>query len=87
MLNLAPEQKGYKLVTVKGGKFNLSAQGRDLAPIFCNVTKVKMPSEIKPPLMNEVQLLSESVVIAYTVYFTLHEYLVHEHNAIEYHNQ
>ena len=27
-----------------------SAQGRDLAPFFDNGTKVKIPSEIKPPL-------------------------------------
>ena len=39
-----------KLFTVKGGKFKLSAQGQDLAPLFGNVTKVKILSEIKPPL-------------------------------------
>ena len=49
-----------------------SAQLRDLAPFFCNVTKVIIPFDIKPPLINEV-LLSKSVVIAYTVYFTLDE--------------
>ena len=39
-----------KLFTVKGGKFTLSAHGQDLAPLFGNVTKVKILSEIKPPL-------------------------------------
>ena len=33
-----------------GGKFKLSVQGRDLAPLFGNGTKVKIPSEIKLPL-------------------------------------
>ena len=60
----------------------LSAQVQDF---FCNVTKVIIPFDIKPPSINEV-LLSKSVVIAYTVYFTLDKYLVHEYNAIEYHN-
>ena len=32
-----------------GGKFN-SAQGSDLAPFYGNGTKIKIPSEIKPPL-------------------------------------
>ena len=39
-----------KLFTVKGGKFKLSAQGRDLATFVGNGTKVKIPSGIKPPL-------------------------------------
>ena len=34
----------------KGGKFKFSAQGGDLAPFVGNMTKVKIPSEIKPPL-------------------------------------
>ena len=36
-----------KLFTVKGGKFKLSAQGRDLSLFVGNGTKVKIPSEIK----------------------------------------
>ena len=39
-----------KLFSVKGEKFKLSAQGRDLALFVGNGTKVKIPSEIKPPL-------------------------------------
>ena len=39
-----------KLFTVKGGKFKLSAQRQDLAPLFGNVTKVKILSKINPPL-------------------------------------
>ena len=39
------------LFTVKGGKFKLSAHGQDLAPFFGNVTKVKIPSKIKLPLV------------------------------------
>ena len=38
------------LFTVKCGKFKLSVQGRDLAPLFGNGTKLKIPSEIKLPL-------------------------------------
>ena len=44
-----------KLFTAKGGKFKLSAQWRDLAPFFGNVTKVKVPSEIKLPLAKRLQ--------------------------------
>ena len=33
-----------------GGKFKLSVQGRDLAPLFGNETKVEKPFEIKLPL-------------------------------------
>ena len=33
-----------------GGKFKLSVQGRDLAPLFGNGTKVKKTFEIKLPL-------------------------------------
>ena len=44
-----------KLFTAKGGKFKLSAQCRDLAPFFGNVTKVNVPSEIKLPLAKRLQ--------------------------------
>ena len=40
-----------KLFDEKGGKFEISAQGHDLAPFVGNVTKVKILSEIKPPLI------------------------------------
>jgi hypothetical protein len=33
-----------------GGKFEFSAQGSDLALFVGNETKVKIPSEINPPL-------------------------------------
>ena len=38
---------------VKGGKFKLSAQGRDLTPFVGNgtITKFNIPSDIKPPLL------------------------------------
>ena len=39
----------YKLFAVMGGKFKFSDQGSDLAPFVGNGTKVKIPSEIKPP--------------------------------------
>ena len=39
-----------KLFSVTGGKFKFSAQENDLAPFVGNGTKVKIPSEIKPPL-------------------------------------
>ena len=39
------------LFTVKWGKFKLSAQGRDLALFVGNANKVKIPSEIKVPLV------------------------------------
>ena len=39
-----------KLFTVKGGKFKLFDQLRDLAPFIGNGTKVKIPSEINLPL-------------------------------------
>ena len=41
----------FKLFTVMDGKFKFSAQGSDLAQIIGNGTKVKIPSEIKPPLV------------------------------------
>ena len=37
--------------TEKGGKFEFSAQAQDMAPFDANVTKVKIPFEIKPPLV------------------------------------
>ena len=40
-----------KLFTEKGGKFQFSAQESDLASFVDNGTKVKIPSEIKPPLV------------------------------------
>ena len=43
-----------KLFTVKGGKFKLSAQGRDLALFVGNGTKVIILSEIKLPLLKKV---------------------------------
>ena len=39
-----------KLSTEKGGKFKFSAQGQDLASFVANVSKVRKPFEIKPPL-------------------------------------
>ena len=42
-----------KLFNEKGKKFKFSAQGRDLAPFVGNGTKVKIPSEIKPPLVDK----------------------------------
>ena len=49
--NLAPRQKiRKKLFTVKGRKLKLSTQGQGFAPFFGNVTKVKIYSEIEPPL-------------------------------------
>ena len=40
-----------KLFTVMGVKLKFSAQGRDLALFVGNVTKSKIPSEIKTPLI------------------------------------
>ena len=34
-----------------GGKLKISAQGRDLAPFVGNGTKIKITSEVKPPLV------------------------------------
>ena len=50
--NLNPEQKVsiFSPLHYLINLFKLSAQGRDLALFFGNVTKVKIPSEIKPPL-------------------------------------
>ena len=40
-----------KLFTEIGGKVEFSAQGEDLASFVGQGTKVKIPSEIKPPLL------------------------------------
>ena len=45
-------RKYGKLFTEKGRKLKLSAQGRDLSLFVVNWTKVKIPSEIKPPFAN-----------------------------------
>ena len=34
-----------------------TAQGSDLAPFVGNGTKIKIPSEIKPPLQKELRLI------------------------------
>ena len=47
--SLLGAENSNKLLTVKGGKFKLLAHGRNLAPLFGNVTKVKMSSEINLP--------------------------------------
>ena len=39
-----------KLFTEKGRKFKFSTQGQNGAPFVGNLTKIKIPSEIKPPL-------------------------------------
>ena len=44
-------EKVNSFFTVKGRKFKFSAQEKDLAPFVGNGTKVKIPSEIKPPLV------------------------------------
>ena len=41
-----------KLFIERGARFEFFAQGRYLAPLFVNGTKVKIPSEIKPPLVD-----------------------------------
>jgi hypothetical protein len=46
-----------KLFTEKVGKIESSAQGQDLAPFVGNLTKVKIPSEIKQP-----PLISSSII-------------------------
>jgi hypothetical protein len=46
-----PEKTG-KLFNFMDGKFNFSAQGSNLAPFVCNVTKLKILFEINPPLKN-----------------------------------
>ena len=44
-------EKLNNLFTAQCRKFKFSAQEKDLAPFVSNVTKVKIPSEIKPSLM------------------------------------
>ena len=39
-----------KLLTVMGRKFKLSDRGNDLAPFVADGNKLKIPSDIKPPL-------------------------------------
>ena len=52
MPNHSKNQKNLnKLFTEIGVKFEFSAQRSDLAPFVSNGTKVKAPSEIKPPLL------------------------------------
>ena len=41
----------YMNFTEKSKKFEFSEQGRGFAPFVGNGTKVKIPSEIKPPLL------------------------------------
>ena len=43
-------RKFEKVVTLKGRKFKLSAQGQDLALFVGNGTKIKILAEIKLPL-------------------------------------
>ena len=45
-----------KLFIVLGRKSKFSAQWSDLAPFVGNGTQVKIPSEIKPPLVKEENL-------------------------------
>ena len=47
--NLSPEQKVW--ISHLYNIFKFSTQGEVLAPFFGNGTKVKIPSEIKPPLV------------------------------------
>ena len=49
-MQIITKNKGVMLFNVMGGKFKFSAQGSDLAHFFGNRTKIKIPSEIKPPL-------------------------------------
>ena len=61
--------------------FKFSAQGRDLAPFFGNGIKVKIPSEIKPPLystdISSLQLFfgSHSCMIRCSATFLTKNYL------------
>ena len=56
-------RKFEKLFTEKGGKFEFSAQGEELAPFVGNVTKVKIPSEVKPSLVPCLQVPTTNSVI------------------------
>ena len=51
MPNHSPEQNIEISWLLYRGKFKFSAQDSDLAPFVANRTKVKIPSEIKPPLV------------------------------------
>ena len=51
MPNHSPEQKLEISCLLYRGIFKFSAQNSDLAPFVANGTKVKIPSEIKPPLV------------------------------------
>ena len=55
-----------------GGKFKFSDQGSDLAPFVGNGTKIKIPSEIKPPLM---LVLNQFRVLTMTLFFDLQKAL------------
>ena len=46
-----------KLFTVIDGKFKFSAQESHFAPFVGNETKVKIPSETKPPLEGKMYLI------------------------------
>ena len=46
-----------------GGKFKFSAQESDLAPFVGNGTKVKMPSEIKPPLTQWNDIMIDTIFV------------------------
>ena len=56
-----------KLFTEKGGKFKFSSQGQYLASFIGNVTKVKIPSEIKPPLFRQIQMSVEHRSVDYLI--------------------
>ena len=51
MPNHSPEQKLEISCLFYRGIFKFSAQNSDLAPFVANGTKVKIPSEIKPPFV------------------------------------
>ena len=64
--------------------FKIPPQGRHLAPLFGNGTKVKIPSEIKPPLgRNELPLLGscfksfqENLIFQFLKYFCSKQCLI-----------
>ena len=51
------------LFTEKGGKFKFSAQVSDLPFFVGNGTKVKIPSEIKPPLILQLSKACKKAVL------------------------
>ena len=61
--NHAPEQK--IVVYYFGQEIQISAQGHDLAPFVGNGTKVKIPSEINPPLRFRYLFFFRSVLLPY----------------------